>query len=150
MSTTIDIQGDRGAKISIEVHGYENPRAINREDANWLSCTIGVAVDEFSCELDGSFTTYDFMEFKVALEQIIASMAGVASFHPCEEAIILDVKMGRNGHGKVSGLAKSFSPDRASLAFSFETNQTFLSLTKTELNRINREFPIITLCKKTT
>ena len=145
LSTSVVVQGDRGATIRIEVRGYENPRADNQDDANWLRCWLTVAVDGFSCELDASFTTHDFVEFQHELEQVISTMAGVASFQPYEEAIRLDVKLGPSGQGSVSGLARSFSTERASLSFSFETDQTFLAQTRSELNRINREFPIITV-----
>ena len=131
-----------GGSILIEVLGYENAATSNESDANWLRCRIKIATGPFSGEIDAALTTQDFAYFERELTEVLRTLKGKATFQTDEDGLRFEVEMGSRGVAMVSGAAKAKGGSRASLSFSFETDQSFLAQTKRALAEVVEHFPV--------
>jgi len=139
--SAVTIKGDNGS-ILIEVLGYENAAASNDSDSNWLTSTVTVVAGAFSGQLNGSLTTQNFAYFHRELGEILGSLKGKAVFEADEEWLHFEVEMGSRGTAKVRGVAIANDGTGASLTFAFETDQTYLTQTKSALDSVVKSFPI--------
>ena len=140
MSVNVEIAG-QAAHVGIEVLGYENPAAENVSDANWLTCRIEVRVRGFEGHIDAAFTTQDFAAFSRSLRSAVSDMKGEAAFETDEDALRLDVKFNTTGSVSVTGVLREPDRPRTSLAFSFESDQTFMRRTNNALEEVTHQFP---------
>ena len=138
LTNIVQIRGD-GNAIQIEVFGYEWPDADDEYDANWLRARCSVTVAEFSAVLSLALVTHDFARFADGLEQAVQLLRGTAAFSTAEAGLAVEVKFTTAGHAEVFGSVRSqtsFVPDRSLLAFSFETDQSYLAHTVRELRAV--------------
>lgn len=126
----------------IKVSGYENPAALNTSDANWLSCTVALKIGDFSGNLVASFTTHDFVRFSGAMQTALATLSGVVSFLTDEDMLRLSLKFAKSGRVNISGVAQDFGPPKATFTFSFESDQSFLTQTFRQIDKVTRSFPV--------
>lgn len=131
-----------GGSVTIEVIGYENPAAGNDSDANWLRSTVRVSVGPFAGDIEGSLTTQDFAYFERELTEVLRTLQGKATFQTDEDWLRFEVGMGSRGTAMVSGVVKAGSRSQASLRFSFETDQSYLGVTKRALSDVANYFPV--------
>jgi hypothetical protein len=146
MPKTVVIRGD-GGKVQIEVLNYERPKTTEGSDANWLVCKCGVTVREFSCEVNLSLMTDDFVRFLGDLDEALRSLKGTAVFATPESGLKLEIKFRAAGHADVLGTIQSqlsVAPSRTTLDFSFESDQSFLSHTVEGLRAVIQQFPVRT------
>jgi hypothetical protein len=124
MAEIVEIRG-AGGQVRIEVLEYERPDATDTNESNRLTCKCSVEVWEFACNLN-------------------LSLAGAVVVNTSEEGFRLEVIIARGGHADVFGYAQSnrARPSRTVLAFSFESDQSFLSQTNRELEKILQHFPV--------
>lgn len=143
MSFKIEI-GGQGARLTVEVLGYENPSAQDISDANWLRCQVMIRIGEraFSADFPASFTTSDFVRFREELSTVLTKLSGTASFLTDEEALCLSIEIGRTGGALVEGVAQTDGQPQASLSFSFDSDQSFLSRTLHDLEAVVTHFPV--------
>jgi hypothetical protein len=141
MPNSIVIAGDM-ANIVIEISGYENPKAPDSSDANWLSCTVVLRIGPFSGSIAASFTTQDFARFFNEIGTALHTFSGVASFLTDEDTLRLILKFEKTGRVHISGVAQDLGPPKASLTFSFESDQSFLTQTCRQLEKVTHNFPI--------
>lgn len=137
----ISIKGD-GGLLAIDVLGYENPSATNDSDANWLISSIMVAVGPFCAKLDAVLTTHDFVHFERDLASMLRALAGKAEFQTDEESLCFAVHMGPQGVAMVNGIVQFIGETRASMEFSFPTDQTYLDRARCSLSDITKRFPV--------
>ena len=130
------------AKIDIYVSGYERPAAENQSDANWLRCKGTVLIGRFSCSGDYSMMTSEFAEFEKTLKAGIERLSGVVSFSTIEGGLGWDIEFNSRGQATISGFVKSVGSPKAELRFSFQSDQSYLQQTLSELVTVNRQFPI--------
>lgn len=142
MSFVMEISG-QGARLTVEVLGYENPSAQNASDANWLSCNVAIKVLESTvlANFPASFTTYDFIQFRQELSTILSNLRGSATFVTDEEALRLSVEIGSTGVARVDGVACVRGGPETTLSFSFDSDQSYLSQTVNGLEAIVVHFP---------
>ena len=141
MSAQVEFKG-HGGVVLVSVGGYENPGAQTVSDANWLSCCVELTVGGVSASLNASFGTRDFSRFLEQLERILIDLDGVAPFETDEDALALKVALAAKGTGTVSGVLRCVDQARATVEFSFESDQTFLRQAIVELRNLCREFPV--------
>lgn len=141
MLVEIEIAG-HGASLKVEVLGYENPSAQDLSDANWLSCNVLARIGSFSGNFNGSFTTYDFVQFRDELRELLKEQSGTASFLTDEEQLRLRVEVGRTGIARIEGVAQIHDMPQASLSFLFESDVSFLSQTLRDLEALVRSFSV--------
>jgi len=141
MSVNVEVAG-QAALVRIEVIGYENLAANNPSDANWLTCRVEVRVRGFEGHLNAAFTTQDFAAFSKSLRSAVAALHGWAVFEADEDALQLKVEFNVTGTVTISGSLRE--PDRPGtyLAFSFESDQTFMSRTVEALDEVSHRFPV--------
>ncbi|HYB61554.1 MAG TPA: hypothetical protein VEH50_08755 [Methylomirabilota bacterium] len=143
MSKAMEIRG-HGGRVRIEVYKYERQETSNLDDSNWVVTQCTVNVGEFSCVLNLSLVTSDFVRFAAQLEEGVRSLQGSAEFTTLEEGIRLEVTFTSAGHAHLIGRARSqvaLVPDQTTLSFSFETDQSFLAQTLQELKGVMEQFP---------
>ena len=142
MSKTVVIRGHRG-QVHIEVANYARPDSTTGMDANWLACKCEVAVQEFSCNLNLSLTTADFVQFLAELDVAFRLLKGTAVFATLEGGLKLEIIFKTAGHVDVFGSVRSqISSRRRTLSFAFESDQSFLSQTLDGLRAVVRQFPV--------
>lgn len=141
MAESIVIAGNM-AKLVIEVSGYENPGASDPFDANWLSCHVVLRIGAFSGSMAAAFTTQDFARFLDEMGTSLRSFSGAASFMTYEEMLRLSLQFEKTGLVLVSGVVQDFGPPKVAFTFSFESDQSFLSETCKQLERVVRRFPV--------
>lgn len=143
MSVEIKILGE-AAGVKIEVLRYENRSAQNPSDANWLMCHAEVHVRSFAGRVDVAFTTHDFAAFGKCLRSAVTDLDGTATFETDENALRLVVELSRTGVAHISGALRDVDSPQTYLAFSFESDQTFLGRTANDVDELLRRFPVRT------
>ncbi len=138
---TLNLQGELGRRLTIEVHCYESDAPRDPYDANWLRCSAEAEVGRFRGAVDASFTTQDFARFLAELDQVVRGASLVASFQTMEEALSVRVEVDRVGRAVISGKLREIDVGGPALSFTFESDLSFLGRTQAELKRIVSEFP---------
>jgi hypothetical protein len=138
---TLNLQGELGRRLTIEVHGYESDAPQDPYDANWMRCSTEAEVGRFRGAVDASFTTQDFARFLAELDQIVKGTSLVASFQTMEAALSVRVEVDRAGRAIISGKLREIDVSGSTLSFAFESNLSFLGRTQAELKRVVSEFP---------
>ena len=143
MSETVEIRG-AGGQVRIEVLEYERPDATDMNESNRLTCKCSVEVREFACNLNLSLRTHDFVQFRAQLNEAIEQSGGAVVVNTSEKRFRLEVTITRGGHADVFGYAQSNTarPSTTMLAFSFESDESFLAQTNRELGKILQHFPV--------
>jgi hypothetical protein len=98
-----------------------------------------VRVKGISGNIRLSLTTHDFARFHSDLERALASVSGGAKFRTHENGIKLEMNFRVTGTAEVTGVMQD-GPN--SIAFFFDTDQTFLSQTERELRDLLKQFPV--------
>jgi len=141
MSSQMKIEG-QDARIEIAVRSYENTDAQLLSDANWLTCVVSLAIGPVTAAFDGNFTTQDFSRLRDQLAKGLAALKGTALFETDEGALRFLVEFDNRGTARVTGAAKIDEQTRVAVEFSFDTDQTFLRRTLTELDALCGAFPV--------
>jgi hypothetical protein len=141
MSLHASIKG-HGASILIEVSGYERPATQDAYDANWLKCHVAINLGYFTGEYPAAFMTSDFVRFRDDLKKILSTMDGLASFETCEEALNCTIEMRGSGTARIQGGAQVQQSIAATLSFSFESDQSFVTQTMREVEAIIAQYPV--------
>jgi hypothetical protein len=138
---SVEIKGDLGQRLAIEVHGYENEAAADVFDANWLRCAVELELGAFRGAAELSLATSDFASWLVELEQSLRQPPGSASFKTLEDGLQLTAHIDDKGRASVAGILRQEAGSGTALQFAFETDQTFLQTTLAELRRVVAAFP---------
>ena len=141
MATSITIKGEAGGQIQLTVRSYERASSPDPDDENWLTCGVTVQAAGFRGRVEVAMQTYDFVQFGAALDALLGGAERVASLSTMEEGLELSLESDRSGHVVVSGAV--FDTDRRTfLTFAFETDQTYLRSTQSELRATVAAFPV--------
>jgi len=140
MSDTVSIVG-QGGKIVIEVFGYENPSALNVDDANWLSSRISVDVEPFVGSFKAALTTYDLSVLYERLETVLHDLSGQFSFQSTEDNLTLEAEFARNGTVELKGVVQASGSYKATLHYRFESEPGRLYRAVQELKLLTEKFP---------
>jgi hypothetical protein len=138
---TIIVLEGHGGSVSIEIRDYENAAASDVSDANWLSSRISVTAGPFRGEFDAALTAQDLTYFRNGLAALLETLKGKAEFRSDEEWLSFDIDMQSLGTARVKGIAKANDGSESSLAFSFETDQSYLGKTKAAVDTAVGRFP---------
>jgi hypothetical protein len=96
----------------------------------------------FSGAFKSAFTTYDFIALVEHLKGALATLSGTVSFQNTENDIALNIEFDKRGNGNIHGTAQPHRSPEASLAFRFDTDQSYLAQTLRELESVLRHFPV--------
>jgi hypothetical protein len=140
------LKGD-GAELAIWVDSYERPDANDQSDANWLRCRVTGTFGRFTGSGEYSIITSELLEFEGALRAGIERQSTKANFSTTEEGLGWDIEFNSRGQATVSGFLKSNGNPEAKLSFFFQSDQSYLQQTLSELMRVNRQFPIRTAAR---
>lgn len=141
MSEGITI-GGHGARIELNVQGYERENASILSDANWLSCLLNFEIGPIAGATKLSMETHDLKSFKAQLDQLVRADRTRAELSPIEEVFQCTITMGTLGHALVSGVIKTGDTVKVELSFSFDSDQSFLRQTSIELEAAIEKFAV--------
>jgi len=141
MNERITIAG-HGGRLEIIVHGYERENASNTSDANWLNCTLRFEIGLFSGATRLSLETHDIESFCQELKSLLLSGGNEAELAPLEDVIQCKITPTKLGHALISGTVKTCNLVNAELSFSFDSDQSYLTLTGMDLETVIEAFPI--------
>ena len=141
MSTSVSIEGQDGRGV-IRAVAYERPVATDSADANWLTSAIEISTGNFSGVVDGALTTEDVDQFRQDLAKALEAGNGIAEFRTLEQILELKIILNARGHATVFGALHSLDRPATVLSFSFETDQSFLRRTASDVDGIVEAFPI--------
>jgi hypothetical protein len=128
-----------GCRLTVEVLGYENLRPQTVSDANWLRTRVQFDAGGCALRIEAALTTQDVKYFLDELEGVLSSLEGSASLTTDEESIGLRVKVTKTGVAQVSGELKELGTAKVKVGFEFESDQSYLGQTLTELRGIHRD-----------
>ncbi len=129
-----------GAHMDIAVLGYERAERSDVEP-DWLSCEVRCAIGSFGAALSIPLATEDLARFRDSLAVALVRLTGSARMDTIEERVTLAVEMGARGTAAVSGTINNHSGPYASLSFRFETDQSYLGRTLSEIEATLKSFP---------
>lgn len=141
MSHFAAFTGDSG-KVQIDVHGYENPRAVDPDDANWLRASVLLGAGPFSGSFDLTITTHDLAVLRERLGVTVKAMTGSVEFETTEGDLILRLAFSTSGRTQVSGIAQPSASPGTALHFQFESAPDDLYQTLQQLAELTEAFPI--------
>jgi hypothetical protein len=137
----IKFVGEQGTVI-IEVYGYERPGADDQDDANWLKCEVTIKAGPFSGAFKSAFTTYDLIALAERLKGALATLSGTVSFQNTENDIAFNIELDKRGNANIHGTAQPHRSQEAFLTFRFDTDQSCLAQTLSQLQAVLRHFPV--------
>jgi hypothetical protein len=140
VAASFSLQG-QDAVIKIDAFRYENPRAHDPHDADWILCKLSIKAGPFSAEYDTSLTARDFSEFRGLLEVAWSSLSGKATFSTPEGTLEFTISFQRGGQATVHGTCRNAGISRARMEFEFQTDQTFIREALSDLGRVTAAFP---------
>lgn len=132
-----------GGRLTVEVLGYGNAHPQTVSDANWLETRIELEAGGCTLGIDAALTTQDVKYFLDELEDVVSALEGSASLTTDEESISLRVKVGKSGAAQVSGELKELGTARVKVGFEFDSDQSFLARTLSELRDLQHRCPIV-------
>jgi hypothetical protein len=137
----IKFAGEQGSLV-IEISGYERPGAEDQDDANWLRSEVTIKIGPFSGAFKSAFMTYDLIGLHDRLKNGLAALSGTLSFQNTEHDIAFDIEFDKRGAATISGTAHPHRTPEASLKFGFDTDQSYLAQTLSQLEAVLRKFPV--------
>jgi len=141
MTEQIKFAGEQG-NLTIEVHGYERPATEDQDDANWLRCGATIKAGPFTGAFNIGLTTHDVTALREQLKNALATMSDSVSFSSIENDISFDIRFDKRGSAIISGTVQPHRSLTASLAFRFDTDQSYLTQTLCQLDAVTHRFPI--------
>jgi hypothetical protein len=131
-----------GGRVSVEVSDYERSGTPDFHDANWLIASVSISAGSFSGSFAISIGTYDLVELHRQLRLALDALVGTVSFENMETDLALTVEFQGNGKARIAGEARPHSSPAGTLAFAFDSDQSYLALTLEQLSAILRRFPV--------
>ena len=138
----LSIRGEAG-HLTIEVLGYENRRADNTDDANWLQSLVGLEFENLVVRLGASLRTQELRCFHDALDGALRSLEGKAVLNACEEVISLSVEFGSRGSARILGELLHCGMTNYSVKFAFDSDQSHLRNTLSQLREVLIKYPVV-------
>ena len=129
------ISGDQGSQLQVELVG---PVATD-EGYRWVPAVVTLSVGGFNAKVQMTLTADDIERFGEQLETTYKSLSGIAEFSTIEGQLTLEIEMNRQGHVKVSGRLGDDASFPNTLTFTFNSDQTFLPKTISELSAVRKE-----------
>lgn len=138
----INVCGD-GFHLTLGIVGYEREPRGETYDDNWLRGTATLDLAQppcatFTARCDIAWQTTDLLRFQEGLRKLLDDLSGVAALSTVEDQVELIIRL-TGGKGTIEGRLEAHAI--ASLEFEATTDQSFLTQTMAELQRVNSAYP---------
>ncbi len=140
MAEQITIAGDRG-RLIISILGYERLQREEEADPEWLACEVDCVVGPYQAKVNLSLATEDLIRFTSSLKSVIDNFHGTAILDTIEGKIESRIEMTHRGTAVVVGRISYYSGPEATLTFNFESDQSYLQQTLSNLKIAVSAFP---------
>ncbi|HTS75310.1 MAG TPA: hypothetical protein VMG40_03850 [Bryobacteraceae bacterium] len=131
-----------GGRVVIEVDSYERSGAPDFHDANWLTASVSVTAGSFAGSFSISIGTYELVELYRRLSAGLENLSGTVSFENLETDLMLNIEFLDRGKVRISGEAHPRANPSGRMAFSFDSDQSYLGHTLEQMRSILRQFPV--------
>lgn len=111
-------------------------------DANWLDCGVEIHADPFTASFGASLRTDEFERFGEGLRTAYDLLSAGAVFESMEEWLTIEAKGDGLGHFTAKCQATA-GPDRVSLPFELNFDQTDIPEMLRSLDAILEKFPVL-------
>jgi hypothetical protein len=134
--------GEKAEYISLAVSGREYPNSTDYWDANWLICTVEIAVGPFRGRVGGMVRADELEVFAGQLQQLNERLHGEAEFSTMEEW--LSLRLVGDGRGRIEARCQvSDKPsDGSTLTCCLIVDQTLLPPLLRELSDLIKAYPV--------
>lgn len=137
------LEGDYENSIEISVLQYENSKAENTLDANWLQCELRLFIRPFSSHFNVSLTTEDFSSFVSVLGKMRTGLCSEARLDTIENSISIMIISSSTGGITIEGYVAHSGQETSKLMFSFSSDMTFVDNFYSSLKNVIKQFPVI-------
>lgn len=135
------LKGDRG-ELTLEILDYENPRAQNTEDSNWLRANLTIQANPFFGSIEFGLTTDELALLSSQLSTVVSSLSGKVRFATMEGNWTLNVDFERSGTAIVSGMVESKRTLGNRLLYELHAEPIVLESVAGDLARMASMYPI--------
>ena len=129
-------------RIEIDVQRYERSPSGDYYDDNWLTVQVSVSAGGFRGSADAAILTGELAAFYTDLRAIEDNLKGAAEFKTLEEQLNLKVTGDGKGRIELAGVFADQPGIGNRLHFTLRFDQSELSKSIRELQKITAEFPV--------
>ena len=138
-----------GNYFRLEPLAYERTASGNYYDDNWLKIKISVKGGSFSGQYEVSMLTDEFEYLQKGFLILDKNLKGVLEFTDMESSVTLKINGDGLGHFTADVTANDYGGQPYSrLTFEITFDQTYIKPILAQLDRITKEFPVITTNEK--
>jgi hypothetical protein len=141
MGNTALIRAEKG-HVGLEIAGYENPDANDRDDANWLAGILEVKAGPFCGSFPLALTTLELEDLRAQFTKATTSLVDEVDFATMEETFSIKVKFSRAGQASLWGVAAPKGGNENYLRYSFTSDPITLEAVTRELALLAALFPV--------
>jgi len=139
----VNIPGDDGGQVSIEVSGREHAGAEDYWDGNWLSCRVSLRAGGFRGAFNASLRVEEFVRLRDGVRVCMTDLSGTFVFETMEEQLSITARGDGRGHFTAKCWAGDAPGIENELAFDLSFDQTRLGPLASELDALLRAYPVI-------
>lgn len=129
--------------IALNVSGREFPNSTDFWDANWLICTVEIAVGAFRGRVEGMIRTEEVEGFREQLLRLNDGLNGEAEFATMEEWLSLRLIGDGRGHIETICQLGDAPGSGNTLTCRLSMDQTFLPPLMQELSELLKAYPVL-------
>jgi hypothetical protein len=131
--------GSEREYIALNVSGREFPNTSDFWDANWLICTVEIAVGAFRGRVDGMIRTEELETFRGEIVRLNEGLGGEAEFSTMEQWLAL--RLIGNGRGQIEARCE-VGDGGNTLRCCLSVDQTFLPPLIQQLSKLIEAYPV--------
>lgn len=140
---TVELRGQDGDHLSIEVGMRAHPGATDFDDGNWLSTRVTLRAGGFAAEVAATLRAEELRAFRDALRALDETLRGSATFATMEGWFELGLEVDRRGRVTASGFLIDDHTSGNRLRFTLRFDQTELKRMIRELDAVLSVFPVV-------
>jgi hypothetical protein len=139
-ASSFTLKGE-GATVIVYVERYEIAQADCGSDSDWLEGEVHLQIAPFRAQTRCSVMAAELETFFRDLAALVEALAGTAEFKSDQDILSLSATMQRTGRARVKGRLSTHGLVESELSFAFETDQSYLRHTLSDLAVMTRRFP---------
>jgi hypothetical protein len=139
----LELKGDKGGRLVVDVLGREFPDIQDYWDGNWLICRVTISIGGFRGTFDSYFRTDELSRLRDGVRSSIDRLDGSFLFDSMENQLkVVGTGDGR-GHFEIKCTAQDVAGIGNQLTFELETDQTLLSAFGSQLDEALAAYPVV-------
>lgn len=141
MSNIWILKGQDTSELSLKVIGYENEKADDIDDANWLQSIITLKAPNKHLQLPANCQTHDIAEFYDEFLMAFESFSGSVEFYTTEENLRFSLSFESDNEVYLEGRLLDLDKPPG-INFSFMMDKEMVSESLNQLKDLVEAFPV--------